>query len=190
MMKVLNGSANLTIGAVTPSTIRAQNFSWSMPFFYGYMLFAIPPGKSYTALEKLFFPFHNRVWICSCVIIVVAIAIMIILKLTPRPYRDFVIGKSNDMPFFNMLNACLGGTISTSNSPSRNFARFVLLIWLLSTLVLRNAYQGKLFHNLRSKQHKSPYFRLDELYESDMKLYLPDAYYQIVADIVPKYKHR
>lgn len=154
------------------------------------MLYAIPPGKSYTALEKLFFPFHIRVWICSCVTIVIAMVVIIMLKLTPRTYRYFVIGKSNDMPFFNMLNVCLGGTISAHNSPSRNFARSVLLIWLLSTLILRNAYQGKLFHNLRSNQHNLPYFRLDELYESDMKLYLPDAYYQIVADIIPKYKHR
>lgn len=82
-----------------------------------------------------------------------------------------------------MINICLGGSVSLSNIPARNFARTMLMIWLISTLVLRNAYQGKLFDNLRSNQQMAPYFELDELYGSNLKLYLYESFYQNIADI-------
>lgn len=131
------------------------------------------------------------VWLWICVLFVIAVTIIVTLKLTAKNWRDFVIGQSNSMPFFNMLSVCLGGTIPMQHTPSRNFARTVLVIWLFSTLVLRNAYQGKLFDNLRINQRKAPFFHLDKLFsESNLKLYLTPAYFQIVADNYPTQRHR
>lgn len=187
---MIDGDANFTLGALIPATERAEKHSWSITYLYSYMLFAIPTGAAYTSLEKLFFPFSKNVWLCFFTLFVVAVAMITILKLTSAKYRDFVIGISNDMPFFNLVNVCLGGAISVQDTPSRNFARTLLLVWVLSTLVLRNAYQGKLFDNLRSNQRKAEFFRLDQLYKSNIKLYIPGTYYQTFVDNFPKYKHR
>lgn len=89
-----------------------------------------------------------------------------------------------------MVVVCLGGTISLNHLPMRSFARTMLLIWLLSTLILRNAYQGKLFDYLRGDQRMAPLFNLDDLYESDLELHVFDSYYQNIVDNFPELKHR
>lgn len=106
-----------------------------------------------------------------------------------RKKRDFLVGPANNMPFFNMVNICLGGTITIHDIPLRNFARSMLMIWLLATLVLRNAYQGKLFDNLRSHQRMAPFYHLNELYESNLKLYLYESFYQNVANLISSKQH-
>lgn len=124
-----------------------------------------------------------------CVLFVLAVIIMFVLKLIPTQNRDFIVGKSNNTPFFNMIYIYLGGAITLDRVPVRNFARTIFLIWLLFSLVIRNAYQGKLFDNLRSKQRMAPLFRLNDLFQSDLRLYLMESFYQNVADILPAEDH-
>lgn len=130
----------------------AQNFSISNAYIYPSLLYAIPPGRKFTALEKLYFPFALTVWLYISALFVIAAVLCVILKLIEKKKRDFFVGKSNSMPFFNMVVVSLGGTISINHLPMRSFARTMLLIWLISTLILRNAYQGKLFDYLRGDQ--------------------------------------
>lgn len=157
---------------------------------YPSLLYAIPPGRSYTSLEKLYFPFAFTVWLCISVIFVVAAISCIGLKLTEKKKRDFFVGKRNNMPFFNMVNICLGGTIALNHVPMRNFARTMLIIWLISTLILRNAYQGKLFDYLRNDQHMAPLFNLDDLYQSDLELHVFDSYYKYIVNSFPELKSK
>lgn len=51
---------------------------------------------------------------------------------------------------------------------------------------MRNAYTGKLFDNLRGDQRVAPFFELDDLYESNLKLYLLESFFQNIADALPK----
>lgn len=185
-----DGDANLTLGAIVVAASRAEKYSMSFAYVYGFLLYAIPPGKPYSSFEKLFFPFKIIIWSCICTLFVIAAIVLVALKLMPRKNRDFFIGKSNNMPFFNMVTICLGGTVSIKDMPLRNFARSMLLIWLLLTLVLRNAYQGKLYDNLRSHQRMAPFYRLHELYESNLNLFLYESFYQNVADVMPEEHHR
>lgn len=154
------------------------------------MLFAIPPGERYTSLEKLFFPFGRNAWLCICGLLMFAVVILFVIKFTSKKTRNFIVGNSNQMPFFNMVVVGLGGSIHIHEMPMQNFARTMLLFWLLATLVLRNAYQGKLYDNLRRTQRKMPFFRLDDLFRSNLKLYIPRAYYQVISDNYPQYIHR
>lgn len=172
--------------ALIPVAKRLEAYSISTVHFYGSLLFAIPHGKPYTSIEKLYFPFAKNVWMCLCAIFMIAAGIIVGLKMHAQCYRVFFIGKSNPMPFFNMINVCLGGTVTPNSIPIRNFARTILLIWMISTLVLRNAYQGKLFNYLRSNQQRAPFYKLDQLYESNLKLYLYDSFYPVLAEILPE----
>lgn len=162
----------------------------SFAYFYGSLVYGIPAGRPYSSFEKLFFPFRIWIWILISMLFLVAAALLIVLKLMPQKNRNFLLGNVTKMPFFNMVNICLGGTVSFKDIPGRIFARTLLMIWLLATLVLRNAYQGKLFDNLRSNQRKLPYFYLNELYASDLDLYLYESFYQNIYDAIPTQSHR
>lgn len=164
---------------------RAKKYSMTQAHYYGSLIFAIPPGRKFSSFEKLFFPFKVIIWSCIGAIFLFAAIIIVALKLSSRKKRDFFIGKSNDMPFFNMISHCFGGNTASIGIPKRNFARTLLLIWLLSTLILRNAYQGKLFDNLRSQQRNAPHFLIDDLFQSHLKLYLYESFFQDTADNVP-----
>lgn len=184
LLQISSREANVSLGGIIVAASRAEIFSMSYAYVYGSLVYAIPSGKPYSSFEKLFFPFKYIIWSCICALFVIATILLVALKCFPKKMRNFLLGKSNNMPLFNMYNICLGGTVSMRDIPLRNFARTLLLIWLLATLVLRNAYQGKLFDNLRSHQRAAPYFNLDELYASELKLYLYESFFQNVADVV------
>lgn len=122
--------------------------------------------------------------------LVISTLLMAIVKGLPQRWHDFLYGNHNNMPFFNMLNVLFGGAMESSELPVRNFARVLLVIWLWSTLVLRNAYQGKLFDNLRKEQRNDPLFNIEAIYQSKMNIYVFESYYQNIADHLPTQLHR
>lgn len=74
----------------------------------------------------------------------VATILIVSLKFGAEKRRAFVVGKAKN-PFLNMINISFGGALCSNKVPVRNFARTMLIMWLLSSLVLRNAYQGLKF---------------------------------------------
>lgn len=185
LFKIGDDTANLTMGAIVVANSRAEKYSMTFAHYYSALLFAIPIGRPYSSFEKLFFPFKMRAWVCICILFTIAATVITALKLAPQRKRAFLMGRKNDMPFFNMINICLGVTIPFNGIPVRNFARTILFNWLLFTLVLRNAFQGKLFDNLRSNQRMAPLFNLNELYASNYKLYVYESFYQDMVDALP-----
>lgn len=133
--KIGDGTANVTLGAIIVAATRAEKYEMTQAYFYGSLLYAIPNGKPYGSLEKLFFPFGFKIWILLGVIFCIAATVLLLLKFSAQKNREILVGASNNMPFFNMVNICLGGTVSFNEMPMRTFARTMLMIWLLSTLV-------------------------------------------------------
>lgn len=125
----------MTLGAIIVAATRAEKYEMTQAYFYGSLLYAIPNGKPYGSFEKLFFPFSFEIWILLGAIFCIAAMILLLLKLTAQKKRDYLVGASNNMPFLNMISICLGGTVSLNEMPLRTFARTMLMIWLLSTLV-------------------------------------------------------
>lgn len=135
-------------------------------------MFVIPRGKPYSSLEKLFFPFKMTVWICVCSCLLIVVIAIVILKLTPKEKRDFVIGRNNDAPFFSLITIFLGGSTTNYQLPRRNFARTILGILLLSTLILRNAYLGNLFNFLRLQKRMEPLYYKQKIFDSDVTIFM------------------
>lgn len=160
----------------------------SFPYYYGELIFAIPQGRPYTSLEKLFFPFRYRIWICLSALLFSTVLVTFGLKFMSKNVRDFVIGSKINAPLCNAINICFGNAIA--KLPQRNFARTLLFFWLLTWMVLRNAYQGTLFSYLHSEQRMPTLFHLDEVIESDVKIYLLETFYQIFHDNYPPIRHR
>lgn len=136
IIQISDGTANVTLGAIIMAATRAEKYEMTQAYFYGSLLYAIPNGKPYGSFEKLFFPFRYKIWILLATVFAIAAMILLLLKLTAQKKRDFLVGASNNMPFFNMVNICLGGTMTFIEMPLRTFARAMLMMWLLSSLVV------------------------------------------------------
>lgn len=168
--------ANVTLGAVGHSKDRYALLSPTLAHYYTSLILITPGGKPYTPFEKLYLPFSTVLWIYVGNVFALGLIVIFMLKFVNQPTRDFVFGLNNRMPVINMFNAFLGGGIS--NEPTRTFARSLLLIWMLATLVLRNSYQGFLFSFLQGDQTGPKVEGIDKIIEQNFSVYLePTAHY-------------
>lgn len=58
--------------------------------------------------------------------------------------------------------------------PRRNFARFILALYLLFCLIIRTAYQGKQFEFLQKEIRPANVRSIDEMIQKDFTFYIPD----------------
>lgn len=169
--QVLDGVANLTIGGYAYKADRTNNFTASNTYYYADISLAISNPLPYTAVQQLLFPFSNTVWCCVVVTFMIGIMAICCLKLlAKKKHQIFVFGTHNSMPTINMLNVCLGGGVSPL--PQRNFARYLLAIWLMGSLVLRNSYQGALFKFLRTPKSRPLPKAVTELIANNYTFYM------------------
>jgi hypothetical protein len=129
----------------------------------------VPPGHYYTPYEKLLLPFSYETWIWFVVLHIVAIVVILIVKVMSKTVRDFVFGLNVTNPVLNLLIAFTGG--GQMVLPGRNFARFILMMYILFSLVVRTAYQGISFELLINDPQRSPVGSVDEMIEGNMSLY-------------------
>lgn len=177
---------NICIGAVAYNLKRLQYFSASFPYFHSGLLFAIPNGKPFTTFEKLFLPFKYIIWSCIASMFAIGFIVIVSLKWSRVEQRKFLVGAKNRTPFMNMISICLGGSIS--NTPKRNFARYMLIVWLIGCIILRNAYQGSLFDKLRKSKSNPPMDTLDAMLDANYTLYMRPHLFYLFDNITKAHK--
>uniref|UniRef100_A0A8W9BML7 Ionotropic receptor n=1 Tax=Phlebotomus papatasi TaxID=29031 RepID=A0A8W9BML7_PHLPP len=163
------GEVNFTIGAFATSAIRESCFTSTFSYKYTSLTLMIPPGRPYTALEELLMPFHLSVWICIFGILITTTSVVVLAKFWKPQKRSFIFGHGNNYPFISSINIFLGGSLR--NTPRRNFARFLLMMWILLSLVLRSSYQAVLFGFLKEQRNFSAINSLDEMQKEGFKIY-------------------
>lgn len=183
------GRVNTSIGAILTTYDRSLTYSSTYPYFYVSLVFAIPYGKPYTPLQILFFPFKYRIWLCFSSILFGTMTVVGIFKTKKLiKYRSFVFGRDNTAPFLNMWTICLGSSMQFV--PRFNFARALVMIWILMSLVLRAAYQSKLFYFMQTIPRSPPLYSLDSVYDSNLDLYLWESLFQGFYDNLPYLRKR
>lgn len=107
---------------------------------------------------------------------IVAAIIFAILRCAGRQRLAFVFGVANHTPLLGLFAILLGATASPT-LPTRNFARFVLVVWTLGCIVLRNSYQGALFHFMQTPMTTAPIGSISELVSHNYTLRMaPDLF--------------
>lgn len=81
------------------------------------------------------------------------------------------------------MAAVLLGASLMRKMPVRNFARYVLMVWMLGSLVFRTAYQAALFHIVQSPMKAAPIDRLDDLLTADYALRMPPERFVLFDDV-------
>ena len=87
-----------------------------------------------------------------------------------------------------MLTAIFG--LQQTVLPTRNFSRFILMMFLLFCLVNRNVYQGALYLILRSDGHRKEIQSIQEMVEKDFKFYVYASYVDFVNEASKIYQHK
>lgn len=170
MKMVMNNKADLTIGMYSITYLRskymtASEFYYSVPF-----ILIVPPGKPFSPFEKLFRPFKITVWIVLLITFITAALVVTIVKFQSNSTRNFVFGTDNKSPYLNILNVFVGGSLHLL--PKRNFARFLLMTFLLFSIVKRTLYQGALFQFLQADDRNKEVQSIDELMAKKFEVYM------------------
>lgn len=110
-------------------------------FYEVSLAFVIGLGDEYGNYEKFYLPFDNSIWIwCGIFFGGGFLVIFIIRSLNNRKVAIFVFGNNVNSPAFNILVALFGECQNIL--PTRNFARYILMLFILFCLIIRSAYQG------------------------------------------------
>ena len=124
------------------------------PYTFGNNYVAAPPGEDYNCYEKLLLPFDEGTWIMIVIVFVAATLIISVVNVTTQEIKDFIYGRNVNVPYLNVIAQFFG--LSQTVLPKRNFARFLVLLYILYSLIIRTAWQGKMFEFMRRNMTKPP----------------------------------
>lgn len=111
------------------------------PFFEQSIYAMYSPPEPYTNYEKMTMPFDYDTWIYLIIVFFVAfIAINVVNYFTE--FREILYGKGIKMPSFNVVRTFFG--IGQTKLPENNFARIILVTFIIFCLIFRTAYQGEM----------------------------------------------
>ncbi len=138
------------------------------------LLWIIPPGAPYSSLDKILYPFDTTVWICCWLVFLFVVIVIFVLRFSSKEKRNFILGRNVRGPYLNFLSIILGVTVV--QVPGRNFARTMLMIFILYALIIRTAYQGGLFTALQMDLRKPAPKTMSEMIDKDFKFYVEYAW--------------
>jgi len=148
-----------------------KNQDKAPPLIYKELYFVIPKGELYTEWEKLFLAFDLITWCLIVATFAAAFATIIIINnFAPRSVRDFVFGRNVTTPALNVLAAFFG--LGQIILPRRNFARFLLMLFIIWSMIFRTCYQGLLFEYLQGDGRKPPIKSIQELLNRNLTYFI------------------
>ena len=98
--------------------------------------------------------------------------------------KNVFYGSKVQSPIFNIVRGFFG--IGQTILPEKNFSRLILLSFILWCLVVRTAYQGKLFEFTTTAIRKPEMRTLEELKAKNFSLYMLDDNYHNILEFVKR----
>lgn len=138
---------------------------------------AVPPPGTYNAYEKLLMPFDEATWLSIAFTFAFLFGAIIALRFARPGIRNVVLGKQTKAPALDVLRAFFG--ISQIKTPSKHFARFLLLIVIFSSLIIRTAYQGKMFEFMNKEILKPNVKSIKEMIDKNFTFFVTSGFTDI-----------
>ena len=170
------------IGTVSLQYDRVKVLTETKSFLSVPIVMIIPAAEVISAFNKLIRPLSGYVWLLLSLTFLVGFVAILVLKMFSRNYYNFVVGTGVSSPLLNMAIAFFGGT--QPRLPKRNFARFLLMNFLLFCLVIRCVFQGKLYNMLQMDLYEKEVSTIDDMLDHDMFFYV----YETMAKRVQGFK--
>lgn len=173
MKRVFEGTVDMIYGYLSLQSSRTEFLSATNPIFNDKIILVIPPALLIGSIRKLLLPFHVFTWTGLLAMIIAACLIATIIKCLPQSVHDFVIGKNVRNEYLGIFYVLTGG--SQKKLPFRNFARFMLMLFVIFCLVMRVAYTGSLYHQMKSDVTTKEVSSIDDLDEMDFTFYMYES---------------
>ena len=139
-------------------------------------VFVVPPGALYTSWEKLLLPFDWATWMWLGITFATAFLVILVIKVCKSTSMyEFIIGCNVATPSLNVVAIFMG--IGQILIPQRNVTRFLFMNFILFSLIMRTAYQGKYFEFLTSEMRKKRIQTIEELNDKNFTIILETDYY-------------
>lgn len=131
--------------------------------------FVTTPAEAYSPYEKLFLPFDLETWILLILTFLIAFICIFIINCCSKSTQNLFYGDNVNEPFWNVIRIFFG--ISQTQLPEKNFARFILALFILFCLIFRTCYQNKLFEFTTSEPRRPPPKTIEDLIDRNYNVY-------------------
>lgn len=168
---LMDGIADLSISGWLIKSTRSKFFDETTSYTSVAINFVIPPGSPLTSFQKLIFPFEAFSWALIALSLSVGVFVIFVIKCKSRAMQNFIFGARVNDAYLNLFIGFIGGT--QRFLPNRNFARFLLVAYLLYCLVIRTLYQAEYFRLMQSSKRNEEFQSIEEMVEKDFKFYVP-----------------
>lgn len=166
---LLGGKVDLMVADYWLKANRLRYVDNSYPYMSQQIAVVIPPGSELSAFEKFIKPLDGMTWTLLIIFVGSGFVVIYLVGKMPPKFQDFIFGAGIRKPYMNILVAIFGG--SQQIVPQRNFARSLLMMFLLFCLVMRTLYTGSLFRFLQSTVYHKEAQSIDDMIERDYKFY-------------------
>jgi hypothetical protein len=166
---VIEDVADVSISSWMLKANRLKDFDATTSYVSELVVLLIPSGRDFTALENLIYPFSASLWIVIVSCYLFSVLVIWIVNHQSKSLQNFVYGTNVQHPYMNLFNGFIGG--SQKFLPKRNFGRFLLMTFLLYSLIIRTLYQGSFFNILKSNIKHNQVQTVNEIILKDFKIY-------------------
>jgi hypothetical protein len=152
---------------------RMKILGTSTTYSSGQLAIMVPPPRPLSTFEKCIFPFSWPLWTLILVCYLLGNFSIFLVKRKSKVIQDFVFGENASVPYLNLFIGFIGGV--QNFLPKYNFARFLLMMFLLYSLIIRTAYQGMFYELLKSNIHHKEIQSIDELLAKKFTVYCSEG---------------
>lgn len=167
---LVNGKADIVMGSMFLQTARLVLAASSVPYHNIPVVFVIFGNQKPSIFEKLSKPLDNFVWIGIILTLGFGAFFALLIDWKFKAVKKLFFGAEIHHPITDMIMIVLG--ISQPKLPKQNFSRFILTILLVNFMVLRSAYQGKLYDFLQTNDNSKGTETINELIEQNYEFVL------------------
>ncbi|XP_037045725.1 uncharacterized protein LOC119081089 [Bradysia coprophila] len=168
LKKVLDNEVDVIMGSIQKARLRVLDATrW---VYADKLVLVVTPSLLIDPIQKIFLPFTFASWISIAMVALLACCIIKLLKFSPKIVHDYVIGSNVKGSMLNVWNVLLGG--NQQMLPQSNFPRFLLVKFLIFTMIMRNLYQGGVFDILKRDVRGVELTTVDEFIEHEFTFYV------------------
>ncbi|XP_017051776.1 uncharacterized protein LOC108095262 [Drosophila ficusphila] len=141
--QVIYSNSSILIGAMSGSHQHRSQFSFTSSYHQSSLVFIMHVSPTFGAVAQLAVPFCGLVWLA---LVVSGVLVHLVVCLGQR----IDVGHSDaTRNALQVLTTLIGNPLEAISLPRSSRVRILFAGWLLLVLVLRSAYQGKLFDSFR-----------------------------------------
>lgn len=170
---LLKGKADVIIADYWLKVNRLKFVDYTKSYISQQIAFVIPPGKALNSFEKFIKPLDFYTWIFLLTFISLGVIVIKLVHKSSKKVQNLVFGEGIKNPNLNLVIAIFGGNIRPE--PRNNFARFILMLFLIFCLIMRSLYQGSLFRFIQSKVNHKEAQSIDDMLEKNFNFFTVSA---------------